>query len=108
MAVGGQPPLWERLAQPEPLVHAPRSGTGTPLPRTLPSAARGRLAAPLLAAGVFALVLGLAVANGGYFPTAWGWAALPSLAITLVLLLAGRTATPSRLELGFLASLAAL
>ena len=103
MAVGGQPPLRERLAQPEPLVH-----TDTPRRRTVPSAALRRLAAPLLAAGVFGLVLGLAVANGGYFPTAWGWAALPSLAITLVLLLAGRTTTPSGLELGFLAALAAL
>jgi len=108
MAVGGQPPLREPLAQPEPLTHMPRSATRTPLPRALAAAALGRLAALFLTTGVLGLVLGLAVANGGYFPTAWGWAALPSLAITFVLLVAARTAKPSRLELGLLASLAAL
>src|SRR4051812_2438868 len=97
MAVGGQPPL-----------RAQRPATGTLRAPALPSAVLGRLGAPLLAAGVLALVLGLAIANGGFFPTSWGWAALPCFAVALVLLLAGRAVAPSRLELAFLAALAAL
>src|SRR5438105_6750019 len=108
MAVGRQPPLREPLAQPEQPSHTPRSAGRPPLPPASSSAALGRLAAALLAIGVLGLLLGLAVANGGYFATSWGWAALPSLAVTLVLLVAGRPTKPSRLELGLLGSLAAL
>jgi len=40
----------------------------------LPSAATARAWAPALAAGVAVGALG--ARNGGYFPVAWGWAAL--------------------------------
>jgi len=108
MAVGRQPPLREPPAQPERPTDRPRSARRTPLPASSLSGALGGLGARLLGSGVLALVLGLAVANGGYFPTAWGWAAVPSLAITFVLLVAGGPSGPSRLELGLLASLVAL
>jgi O-Antigen ligase len=35
------------------------------------------LAGPLTALGAAAIIAPLAAANGGYFPTAWGWAAVP-------------------------------
>jgi len=85
-----------------------RAATAAPRLRSSLSSVVARLAAPLLALGAFALVLGLAVANGGYFPTSWGWAALPCLVLTFVLLVAGRTATPSGLELGLFVALVAL
>jgi hypothetical protein len=97
MAVGGQPPLGARSPAAEPLPTL-----------ALPSAALGRLGPPLVAAGAGGLVLGLALANGGFFPTSWGWAALPCFGVAIVLLLAGGTVRPSRLELAFLVSLTAL
>jgi hypothetical protein len=61
------------------------------------------------AAGVvaFAPVLGLAIAQGGYFPTAWGWASVPLLwSASVALVLRGRLRL-SRPERVFLAALAA-
>jgi hypothetical protein len=55
----------------------------------------------------FASVGGLAADNGGYFPTAWGWSALGLFLVSAVALVAGSSASLTRLELLFLAGLAA-
>lgn len=59
-----------------------------------------------------ALVLGgivtLGAANGGYFPTSWGWSALLFLWTALVALLVRRRVVVSRLEVAYLAALTAL
>ena len=55
----------------------------------------------------FAPVLGLAIAQGGFFPTAWGWASVPLLwSASVALVLRGRLRL-SRPERVFLAALAA-
>jgi O-Antigen ligase len=61
--------------------------------------------APSLA--VFAPVLGLAVVQGGYFPTAWGWASIPLFWAAAVALILRSEARLSRAEVVFLAALAA-
>ena len=64
---------------------------------------RGRLAISL---GAFLLVVLIANAHGGYFPTAWGWSALALAWIAgLALLLTSRATLGGRLELAFLTSL---
>jgi hypothetical protein len=105
MAVPGQPPLGEPFARAETVV---RPGAVAAPQRTSLSATVQRLGGPVFAVGVFGLLLGLAVANGGFFPTSWGWAALPAFALAAVLALAGVTETPTRLELAFLGSFALL
>jgi hypothetical protein len=49
----------------------------------------------------------LAVANGGYFPTAWGWAAILLLLVTGSALLIRDEVALGRLDLAFLAAFAA-
>jgi hypothetical protein len=85
LTVGAAPPL--------------RAGAATPVVR------RTTPLVPALTA--FAPVVGLAAAQGGYFPTAWGWASVP-LFWTAALALALRTRVRlSRAEGVFLAALAA-
>ena len=69
---------------------------------------RPRDASPLLPAfAAFGPVLGLAAAQGGYFPTAWGWGSVPLFwAAALVLLLRSEVAL-TRHELFLLAAAAA-
>jgi hypothetical protein len=57
--------------------------------------------------GAFTGVLGLALANGGYFPTSWSWAAL-ALAFASALALLRPLELPSRAGLIFSGGLAAL
>jgi O-Antigen ligase len=67
--------------------------------------APGRRLAPALVS--FVAVAGLAAENGGYFPTAWGWAALAFLLLSgSALLIRDRTAM-GRLDLVLVAALAA-
>jgi hypothetical protein len=69
----------------------------------------GRRALPLLpAVAAFAPVFGLAAAQGGYFPTSWGWASVPLLwvmAVALILRREVRLSTSERLLLILLAAL---
>jgi hypothetical protein len=63
----------------------------------------GRLA---IALGALLLVVLLGNAHGGYFPAAWGWAALALAWVAgLALLLTSRASLGGRLELAFLGSL---
>ncbi|MEJ7785973.1 MAG: O-antigen ligase family protein [Solirubrobacteraceae bacterium] len=65
--------------------------------------ARVRLGVSL---GAFLLVVLIGNADGGYFPTAWGWSALALAWIAgLALLLTARATVGGRLELAFLTSL---
>src|SRR5712691_9681 len=50
------------------------SSTGLARSRYVLSAIDWR--APLVAAGAFALIAGVGAAQGGFFPTAWGWIGL--------------------------------
>lgn len=84
-------------------------------PGTSAAARRPRLALPLASAeraGSLVLALGvvggLAAADGGYFPSAWGWAALALLWLAALALLAGSSGIASRLEGAWLASLGGL
>ena len=61
----------------------------------LPAAALGLAAAPVLAA------------NGGYFPTTWGWAGMLLAWAAVLGALLRPLSRPSRLELVFLGGLAA-
>jgi hypothetical protein len=67
-----------------------------------------RFGAPLPALAAFAPVCGLAAAQGGYFPTAWGWASVPLLWATAVTVSVRSRLRLSRLELVFLGALAAV
>ncbi len=62
-----------------------------------------------LAVGVGAAlsVAFVAFANGGYFPTAWGWGSLAALTLIAGYLVVGEATRPSRLALASLAGLAA-
>jgi O-Antigen ligase len=59
-----------------------------------------------LAIGVALSLAALAAADGGYYPTAWGWAGLVAAWVVAGLLIVGSPARPTRLELVFLAGLA--
>jgi cytochrome c-type biogenesis protein CcmH/NrfG len=61
-----------------------------------------------LAAGVALGVAALAAADGGYYPTAWGWAGLIAAWLVAGIVLVGSPARPSRLELAFLGGMAGL
>jgi len=61
-----------------------------------------------LAAGVALSLAALAAADGGYYPTSWGWAGLVASWVVAGLLLVGSPARPSRLELLFLAGITGL
>jgi hypothetical protein len=65
-------------------------------PRTLPAPREAAVAA-----GAAFSVAALAAADGGYFPTAWGWAALVALWLVATIALVGRIVRPSRLQLAF-------
>jgi len=70
---------------------------------------RQRLLVLLPAVLVFGPVLGLAAAQGGYFPTSWGWVSVPLLwavAIALIVRDGVGLTTAERFFLGALASLA--
>jgi O-Antigen ligase len=61
---------------------------------------------PALAA--FAPVFGLAAAQGGYFPTSWGWACVPLLWTVAVVVIVGKSVVLSTVERRFLLLLAGL
>jgi hypothetical protein len=66
-------------------------------------------AAPWLPAlAAFAPVLGLAAAQGGYFPAAWGWASVPLFWAAAIALLVRRQVRLNTYERIFLAALIAL
>ena len=86
-------------------------------PATLPAPATGPVVAEApvsahagaaTAAGAFAVVFGLAVANGGYFPTSWGWSALALLWASAMALVVRAPARPTALEIAFLAAIGGL
>ena len=58
--------------------------------------------------GAFALVVGLALANGGYFPTAWTWTAVLVLWLTATALVLGVGVRPQRAEWALLAAFGGL
>jgi MFS family permease len=57
---------------------------------------------------VFGSIVGLGAANGGYFPSSWGWSALLFACSALLALVVKRRLMVSRLELAYLGALAAL
>ena len=72
-------------------------------PRTLPQPGEAALAT-----GAAIGLAALAAADGGYFPTAWGWGALVGAWIVAAVLLIGNPARPTRLELTFAGAVVAL
>jgi tetratricopeptide (TPR) repeat protein len=61
-----------------------------------------------LAAGVALGVAALAAADGGYYPTAWGWGGLVAAWLVAGIVLVGTPARPTALELTFLSAMAGL
>lgn len=61
-----------------------------------------------LAVGSFILVVAIANASGAYFPTSWGWSVAAFAWIAVVALAVGAQRTLGRLDLAFLAALAAV
>lgn len=61
------------------------------------------LAHPALAVGVFLATAGLAAANGGFFPSSWGWSTLGLVWLAIVALIVGPVQRPTRPELRFAA-----
>jgi len=59
-------------------------------------------------AGVFIATAALAAANGGYFPTSWGWSGVALFWAAAAALILRTTARVGRLELGFLGLVTAL
>jgi hypothetical protein len=59
---------------------------------------------PALAVAVFLATAGLAAANGGFFPSSWGWSAVGLLWLAIVALIVGRVERPTRTELWFAAA----
>jgi O-Antigen ligase len=55
----------------------------------------------VLAAGVFVATAGLAAANGGFFPSSWGWSTLGLLWLAIVALIVRRVERPTNPELWF-------
>jgi O-Antigen ligase len=77
--------------------------------------ARSRLAvggssagAAVTAIAAFVPILGLAAAQGGYFPTAWGWASIPLLLVVAVGVIVRAEVRLTALEIAFLGALVAL
>lgn len=74
-----------------------------------PRAVTPELGSIAIGAGTAVAVGALGAADGGYFPSAWGWTALVALWLVGAWLLLGRAAvTGGRLGAGFLAAIAAL
>jgi O-antigen ligase len=69
--------------------------------------ARLDLGRAALATGIGLGLAGIAFANGGYFPTAWGWGALVALTIVAAYVVAGDATRPTVLALVALGGLAA-
>jgi hypothetical protein len=80
----------------------------SPAAAFVPSLDVARLAGPLTALGAAAMVAPLAAANGGYFPTAWGWAAVPFAWAAGLALVVRRRIRLHRLEIIFLGALGLL
>ena len=59
------------------------------------------VATPAMAAAAFVAVAGLASANGGFFPSSWGWAAVGLFWLAVVTLIVGTVERPSKAELAF-------
>src|SRR5689334_477969 len=70
--------------------------------------ARHRLAPLAPAAVAFAALLGLAAAQGGFFPTAWGWASVPLLWAAALAAVLRTSAALTRAEVVFLGAITAL
>ena len=77
--------------------------TAAARPRVLPEPREAGLAV-----GVGLGVAALAAADGGYYPTAWGWGGLIAAWLVAGIVLVGSPARPSRLELTFLGGMVAL
>jgi hypothetical protein len=77
--------------------------TAAARPRVLPEPREAGVAA-----GVGLAVAALAAADGGYYPTAWGWGGLVAAWLVAGIVLVGTPARPSRLELAFLGGMAGL
>lgn len=58
----------------------------------------------VMAAGVFVATAGLAAANGGFFPSSWGWSTLGLLWLAIVALIVRRIDRPTTAELWFAAA----
>ena len=67
-----------------------------------------RSAAPAAFLAAFAAVVGLGVADGGYFPTEWGLATLGFALVAVTVLVVAETPSLGRRQLAFLAGLALL
>ena len=93
------PDILPRTSAPSRLAAAPPSSAAAwrPLARDAPPALVG-----------FGSVFGLAASNGGFFPTSWGWAALPLLLAAGAALVVRDPHAVTRPEAAFLALLAAL
>jgi Flp pilus assembly protein TadD len=72
-------------------------------PRALPERREAAVGA-----GAALAVTSLAAADGGYFPTAWGWAALVALWLVAAIVLVGTVVRPSGLQSAFLGGVAGL
>ncbi len=59
------------------------------------------LADPTMAVASFVAVAGLAAANGGFFPSSWGWSALGLLWLAVVALIVRRVDRPGKAEIAF-------
>jgi hypothetical protein len=91
-------------------IHAP-PGDELPPPRTLTflsSLEVSSFAGPLTAVGAAAMVAPLAAAQGGYFPTAWGWAVVPFAWAAGLALVVRRRIVMHRLETAFIGALSLL
>ena len=77
----------------------------TTLPRTLSPAILVGVREAASAGFVFAIVTATGLAQGGYFPESWGWAALGCLLVAFSLLVLGAEVRLSRLEWTFVVSL---
>jgi hypothetical protein len=64
--------------------------------------------AAAVAVGSALAVAALAAADGGYFPTAWGWSALVALWLVAAIALVGSIVRPSGLQLAFLGGVVGL
>ena len=78
------------------------------LPVARTSHAAAVLSELIFVVGAFAVTVGLAAANGGYFPTSWGWSALALFFAAAAALLLRTTVRLGRFELVFLGSVTVL